>query len=227
MQRNTWVEISLAFSGHVETCQTQYMINRQTKDHCIESVEFKMIKMKTGCHQGGGVGFVTTIGVGVGFFSPTPDCPIKCFFTSHCSIGNSCWNSTNSVETCVEIEIACCSPRFPLISTISTDLTAKFIRFVSRSRKFWKGRMLYLRLRNPGCHCIADAQQSKVYCATTYFWPGRVLDIAVSWRTSQVFGFDFQIKWIRVHLWSLLLPCDELNITLGIVKWHSQFGLAR
>ena len=65
-----------------------------------------------------GVGFLTTLGVGVGFFCPTPAYLVRSFFTSHSWIRNSCGNGTISFETFVETEISCSVPRFPLISTV-------------------------------------------------------------------------------------------------------------
>ena len=68
---------------------------------------------------GVGVGFLTTLGVTVGFFVQLW-IPIRSFFKSHFQIGNSCWNRTISFETFVETQISCCAQWFPLI------LTAKF-----------------------------------------------------------------------------------------------------
>ena len=124
-----------------------------------------------------GVGFLTTLGFGVGFFSDYDSrCPVGSFLTSHSKIGNSCWNGTISFETFVETVISCCFPQFPLI------WTAKFPSFYVKesesgvrnfrkvgvgfgsqqfwklgvqvgSRKFWKfgveSRIFHLRLRNP------------------------------------------------------------------------------
>jgi len=67
---------------------------------------------------GVGVGFLTTLGVGVSLLSDSNSgCPIRSFFALHSSIGNSCWNGWISFETFVGTKISCCAPRFPLILT--------------------------------------------------------------------------------------------------------------
>jgi len=65
----------------------------------------------------GGVGFLTTLGVG--FFCPTPDAQLDHFLHHTPKLGIPV-EMVQSFETFVEIEISCCAPRFPLI------LTAKF-----------------------------------------------------------------------------------------------------
>jgi len=59
----------------------------------------------------GGVGFLTTLGVG---FLSDSECPLGSFFASHSYIGNSCWNGWISFETFVETH-------FLLCTTISVD----------------------------------------------------------------------------------------------------------
>ena len=62
------------------------------------------------------LGFLTTLGVGVGFlYDADSRCPIGSFFTSHPHIGNSCWNGTISFKKFVETDISFCAPRFPVI----------------------------------------------------------------------------------------------------------------
>jgi len=68
-----------------------------------------------------GVGFLTTLGVRVEFFCPTPTSDVQLdHFLPHTPNFGICTNGSISFETFVETEIFCCAPRFPLI------LTAKF-----------------------------------------------------------------------------------------------------
>ena len=93
-----------------------------------------------------GDGFPKKLGVGIGFFCPTPDIRLDHFLHHTPNKGVP----VEMVQLLLKLllkQISCCAPRFPLI------LTANFIPFMlsvgSRSRKFWKGRIFYLRLRNP------------------------------------------------------------------------------
>ena len=63
-----------------------------------------------------GARFLTTRGVGYGFFCPTPTLEVQLdqFFASHSKVGNSCWNGTITYETFVETENSCFVPRFPM-----------------------------------------------------------------------------------------------------------------
>jgi len=64
----------------------------------------------------GGVGFLTTLGVG--FFSPSPDVQLDHFLNHILKLGIPCWNGIVSFETFVETEISCCAPRLPLIVAV-------------------------------------------------------------------------------------------------------------
>ena len=63
---------------------------------------------------GVGVGFLTTLGVGVGFFCLTPTLEVQLYHIYITLVGNACGNGTISYETFVETEISCCVPRYPL-----------------------------------------------------------------------------------------------------------------
>jgi len=60
----------------------------------------------------GGVGFLTTLGVGVGFFVRFRKSN-WITFTAHSSVEDSCWIGRISYETFVETENSYCVPRFP------------------------------------------------------------------------------------------------------------------
>jgi len=76
----------------------------------------------------GGVGFLTILGVGVGFFCPTPDVQLDQLLNRTLNLGIPV-EMVVSFETFVETEISCCTSRFPL------NLTANFIPFMLRSRE--------------------------------------------------------------------------------------------
>ena len=65
-------------------------------------------------------GFLTTLGVGVGFFSPTSDVQLDHFLHHTPKLGILAEMVHFNLKFFVETEISCCAPRFPLI------LTAKF-----------------------------------------------------------------------------------------------------
>ena len=93
--------------------------------------------------MGGGVGFLTTLGVGVGFFCPTPDVQLDHFLHHTPELGIPVEMAQFLLE-----QISCSAPRFPL------SLTAKFHSLYvkeseilersdseileSQSQKFWK-----------------------------------------------------------------------------------------
>jgi len=95
-------------------------------------------------------------GIGVGFpsdFCPNPDVQLDHFLHHTPKLGIP----VEMVQFLLKLilkQIYCCAPRFPLILT-------NFIPFMlrSRSRKFWKGRIFYLRLRNPAC-CLSSITAS-------------------------------------------------------------------
>jgi len=64
-----------------------------------------------------GVGFLTTLAVGVGFFCPTPDVQLDNFLHHTPKSGIPVEMVTISFETFVESEVSYCAPRFPLILT--------------------------------------------------------------------------------------------------------------
>jgi len=66
-----------------------------------------------------GVGFLTTVGGGVGFFCSTPDVQLD-HFLHHTPKLRIPVEMVQFFETFVETEISCCAPRFAL------TLTAKF-----------------------------------------------------------------------------------------------------
>ena len=105
----------------------------------------------------GGVGFLTTLGAGVGFFCPTSDVHLDHFLHHTPKLG-ILGEMVISFETFVETEISCCAPRFPLILTaklhslyVKESGVGNFGKVGVGSRKFWKGRSrkFYLRLHKP------------------------------------------------------------------------------
>jgi len=67
----------------------------------------------------GGVGFLTTLGVGVGFFCPTPEVQLD-HFLHHTLKLRIPVKMAQFLLKLLLTQISCCAPRFPLI------LTAKF-----------------------------------------------------------------------------------------------------
>jgi len=111
------------------------------------------------------VGYLTTLGVGVGFFclTPTPEVQLDIYLHHTPKFRNT----VEIVKFLLKVllkQVSCCAPRFPLI------LTAKYQEiFESRSRKFWKGRsrIFYLRIRNPDVNLpsIQTSSSAKVFSA--------------------------------------------------------------
>ena len=113
---------------------------------------------------GVGVGLLTTLGVGVGFFcpTPTPDVQLNHFYIRLLN-REFLLKWYNTFETFVETEFSCCIPRFPLILTAKfhslcvkeseLEILERSEMLESRSRKFRKvaggSRTFYLRLINP------------------------------------------------------------------------------
>jgi len=89
----------------------------------------KQIILRTNCFQSGfrsrrflggvGVEFLTVLGVGVGFFCPTPDVQLGHFLHHTHKLGISVEMAEFLLKLLLK-QISCCVPRFPLI------LTSKF-----------------------------------------------------------------------------------------------------
>ena len=74
--------------------------------------------LKWSCYMqgcGAGVGFLTTLGVGAGFFCPTPDVQLDHFLHHTPKLGIH----VEMVQflKLIETHISCCAPRFPSILT--------------------------------------------------------------------------------------------------------------
>ena len=101
----------------------------------------------------GGIGFLSTLGVGVGFFCPIPQVQLDHFSHHTLKLGIP----VEIVQFLLKLlfqQISCCALRFPLILKAKLQSIMKESEILeSQSRKFWKGRswsrIFYLRLRNP------------------------------------------------------------------------------
>jgi len=140
---------------------------------------------------GVGVGLLTTLGVGVGFFCPTPTPDVQLDHLLHHipKFGIPIEMVQFLLKLLLKTEISCFAPGFPLI------LTAKFHShhvkesesemlerseskiLESRSWKFWKGRnwsrTFYHRLHNPG-NRSKEVKNNAKGCKN-YFTRGRIM----------------------------------------------------
>jgi len=105
-----------------------------------------------GCRKflgGIGVRFLTTLGVGVGFFVRLRMSSWIMFYITRLS-----WEFLlkwyNFFETFVEAEISCCVPRFPLILTAKVNSLC--VKESESEILGTRNRIFYLRLRNPVCY---------------------------------------------------------------------------
>ena len=89
---------------------------------------------------GVGVRFLTTLGVGVGFFCPTRDVQLDQFLHHTPKLGIP----VEMVQFLLKLmlkQISCCVPRFPLILTAKFHSLCVSFPLWSRSWKFLKGRV--------------------------------------------------------------------------------------
>jgi len=97
---------------------------------------------------GFGVGFLTTLGVGVGFFCPTPDVQLDNFLHHTPKLGIP----LEMVQFLLKLllkQISSCASRFPLILT--TKFHSLYVKESEILESWCRSRIFYLRLRNPGC----------------------------------------------------------------------------
>ena len=105
---------------------------------------------------GVGVGFLTTLGVGVGYFCPTPTVQLDHFLDYTSKLGIPVEMVQSFFETFVETRISCCVARFPLILTAQLhSLYVKESEILKRSESGVgnlesRSRIAFLRLRNSG-----------------------------------------------------------------------------
>jgi len=128
LRKVVWVIVSIPFLA-VSTFVLKELVhslaeNFQTSVNELHIVNVNCLKSpkKTGLPSpevlgGVGVGFLRTLGVGVGFFSPTPEVQLNNFI--HCTpklriLTRACWNGTIAFEIFIETE-------FLLCTTISID----------------------------------------------------------------------------------------------------------